>query len=803
MNAAFMNAVPNSPPLSSSSPLSVDNGIIAGAGLARQYSNSGASSSERKTQSLGTGSPGPYRRDASLLSISREPLAAPSLIGGPLGTSETSSGYSSIPRPLKYHSLAVISPSTAASGSGSEYSSSPSGYGYGSAPDTASPETLSIKQSVSPQLSPTSSLSRSPKWNTTSVRPSASISGHQLPSVIRSSSGSSGSGSMSSIPGSLGFISPPQSSSANLSTGPFSFEGGNQMSPSRAPLTSRGAHGRSDSVSLSMPLGGGSGGSGNHGLSSSPSTSFRTFPSAPPLALSPHSSPSTGFTQLPGGAAISPRSTRIGISPSSSVSSNAFRPEGGGIKLQRVPTSVRLAQDLHPQMSAMSERRRTSIDAAFALSPAGFKLGDNSSSSGSGTSSETEKRSNKDRHGHANIKLPATPMVTRQNTPSPTVDLLERVEAPGSPKLLASPFPASPSARGLALATPASEHTSAFAPLFPFSIPSSSSFRPSTTSPSVSRSHSRTRSKGSPLHEGVSPKIRQGPSATTGPTSVSSTPSAKENSSPNVSQYSADHESIINIVAADTSDSLRNLEDHEVLPTAYTLVSDEIADPLFTSPGIHNLSTDENIASSDRKKIFRTSMMPGPSTDLASSSEEYARHLQESRASKLRKWANNLNEDVRAGAGSTISGSDFAGSTIKERRRAGMPDFSIFGFSASPSGDRSEHRRESSEDWIVPPGTAGSREIEWVDWLDEYKKMKQAKIRAEQDHSDVSESLTLTQSKALSAHVAKTDVDAVQDKIDDHANSLADRRLSGDSVEPSARSGFVDTEKSTGMFTPR
>ena len=119
-------------------------------------------------------------------------------------------------------------------------------------------------------------------------------------------------------------------------------------------------------------------------------------------------------------------------------------------------------------------------------------------------------------------------------------------------------------------------------------------------------------------------------------------------------------------------------------------------------------------------------MLPPGASSPATSSDDYARHLQESRASKLRKWAGTS----AAGVGTdTIAGSEI--SSAKSKRRAGIPDFAGFGYSGGPSGGR-DMRDELLGDIGARPGTSGSREIEWVDWLDEYKKMKEAKIQAEQ-----------------------------------------------------------------------
>lgn len=38
-----------------------------------------------------------------------------------------------------------------------------------------------------------------------------------------------------------------------------------------------------------------------------------------------------------------------------------------------------------------------------------------------------------------------------------------------------------------------------------------------------------------------------------------------------------------------------------------------------------------------------------------------------------------------------------------------------------------------AEDASFEASLGGSKEIEWVDWLDEYRRMKEAKVRAEQE----------------------------------------------------------------------
>lgn len=116
--------------------------------------------------------------------------------------------------------------------------------------------------------------------------------------------------------------------------------------------------------------------------------------------------------------------------------------------------------------------------------------------------------------------------------------------------------------------------------------------------------------------------------------------------------------------------------------------------------------------------------------------------MQESRASKLRKWATGSAPGTEehpgeyAGAGNTFGAASDVQSNSKGKRRAGIPDFSGFGFAAggpTDTGISQDYRDNLAGDLGFRPGTAGSREIEWVDWLDEYKKMKEAKIKAEQE----------------------------------------------------------------------
>lgn len=195
------------------------------------------------------------------------------------------------------------------------------------------------------------------------------------------------------------------------------------------------------------------------------------------------------------------------------------------------------------------------------------------------------------------------------------------------------------------------------------------------------------------------------------------------------------------------------------------------------------------------RKHFRTSMMPG--STAVSSTEDYARHLQESRASKLRKWANS-NASVGAATegqsgtaadlgergtiiGSGVTGSDFspaaAGAAAKARRRAGIPSFgeSSGSFSFAAEGGPEDGLGLLGGDLGARPGTA-NKEIEWVDWLDEYKRMKEAKINSQRQEQERAESLAVADPGGESEEAEKADMPA---DLDVAASQHARKRSSG------------------------
>jgi hypothetical protein len=116
----------------------------------------------------------------------------------------------------------------------------------------------------------------------------------------------------------------------------------------------------------------------------------------------------------------------------------------------------------------------------------------------------------------------------------------------------------------------------------------------------------------------------------------------------------------------------------------------------------------------------RNSDHPAPSVPSGSeSTDEYARIILASRSAKMRKWKT---------SSSTIGQVGFDSTTVTGRgdhSRRGIPSFGDYGTDTMEESDITQERG-------APFGVmGGNKEIEWVDWLDEYRRMKEAKVREE------------------------------------------------------------------------
>lgn len=122
------------------------------------------------------------------------------------------------------------------------------------------------------------------------------------------------------------------------------------------------------------------------------------------------------------------------------------------------------------------------------------------------------------------------------------------------------------------------------------------------------------------------------------------------------------------------------------------------------------------LASSNRTSV----VPPGAAAVSNESTDEYAQIILASRSAKMRKWKTSnpaIGFDSIYGQARGEVGS-----------RKGIP---AFGDDEGESGEEVDVRRQ---DGIEELGLAAGadKEIEWVDWLDEYRKMKEAKLQAEQ-----------------------------------------------------------------------
>ena len=115
-----------------------------------------------------------------------------------------------------------------------------------------------------------------------------------------------------------------------------------------------------------------------------------------------------------------------------------------------------------------------------------------------------------------------------------------------------------------------------------------------------------------------------------------------------------------------------------------------------------------------RKAANRTSVTPStlPITD------EYAQIIMQSRTAKMQKWK-----------GSPAVGSTSAAATLDLASPFRPP---IPSFESEADITDSQDQEPSRADPIPNIGTS-SKEIEWVDWLDEYRRLKEAKLRSESE----------------------------------------------------------------------
>ncbi|GAA5995135.1 uncharacterized protein JCM10292_004556 [Rhodotorula paludigena] len=428
------------------------------------------------------------------------------------------------------------------------------------------------------------------------------------------------------------------------------------------------------------------------------STSFASMAGSPP---SPSSSLSASPSSLSRRSSVNlvspPRHFGTG-SPTSARSRNsigsslagiplpfpAAPPPSESIKLQKVPESVRTAVDF---------RQPSALSASFS----GEAMSLPTTNAFPASTSPTDPR------------LPVTPLATRAPSPasSPSTHSSRSPVAsrPGSR------IPSRQSSREkmqLYSVTPPDRTTpsvasSAFGPLFPFSVNVTSSPAPGA------RTRDRSRSVQLPSGQAL------GAHATDPLPLSSSSGQSKGESPPTFSLASFGTPPGMSAGAAHRG--------HKVSASISSLggVGGSVGGPSTSTRAVPRTGT-------GRLASHRTSIAPAGGTLGGSSTDEYAQIILSTRNAKVRKWK-------PSSGGPSVStlepGTIGRGKTWTNVNEAGHSD------DGGERDDDAEHQQ--GHGGAVFEAQPATREIEWVDWLDEYRKMKEAKLRADQDVAEATE----------------------------------------------------------------
>ncbi|GAA5951029.1 hypothetical protein JCM3765_004657 [Sporobolomyces pararoseus] len=295
------------------------------------------------------------------------------------------------------------------------------------------------------------------------------------------------------------------------------------------------------------------------------------------------------------------------------------------------------------------------------------------------------------------LKLPKTPTATRAPSPasgsgasSPSEgrsgpasrphsrDGSRRASRQSSREKL-SAFGGSPSSA----TTPSTPATSAFSPLFPFQ----------SSSPGMARSRSKSVTGGAPSSALRQDLFRSSEGLADDPVSPRTAAQQGLGVSPSFFPLDSPRGSTLHPRTASDSYSSSVPKNHRTSAS----ISGTVVPP-------------------SRLVNHRMSIAPTSAND---STDEYAQIIMSTRNAKVRKW--------RPASPAPEAG----GSGIKSWSLAGGRNNSTLGEQTEDGGD---DEAEAEDCLTAPP-----KEIEWVDWLDEYRKMKEAKMRADGASSVVEE----------------------------------------------------------------
>ncbi|GAA6014858.1 hypothetical protein JCM11491_002139 [Sporobolomyces phaffii] len=455
----------------------------------------------------------------------------------------------------------------------------------------------------------------------------------------------------------------------------------------------RSRHG--DLSGLGAVLGGGassSGSAGTHSLNSTPTrsstlsnnsiSSMSTSPPSPSASSNLSVSPSTVSRRASLNLASPPRFFQPGSptgasrnSPRTSMSFNNPLP---------IPIPAPFPAAPPPSESIKLQRVPESVRSALDFRHSGL-----SSSYAAGDTFGSLSRSFQ-AGSPVDLKLPKTPMATRAPSPASASGTSSPSDGRSMPvsqgqsregsrrasrqssREKLSAFGGSPSS----VTTPSTPATSAFSPLFPFQ----------TSSPGMTRSRSKSMSGGAP-----STPLRQDlfRSPQTHPDEPLSPRSAAQQ-------------------GLGVSPSFFPLES----PRGASLHPRTASDSYSSSaPKNHRPSASTSGITAPPSRLINHRLSIAP-TGTSDSTDEYAQIILSTRNAKVRKWRPASPAPEAGGPGSGIKSWSLAG-----------------GRNNSTLGEQTE---EGADDELDPETVTGPpKEIEWVDWLDEYRKMKEAKLRAD------------------------------------------------------------------------
>ncbi|GAA5925415.1 hypothetical protein JCM10213_008785 [Rhodosporidiobolus nylandii] len=417
-------------------------------------------------------------------------------------------------------------------------------------------------------------------------------------------------------------------------------------------------------------------------------TSFSTMAASPP---SPSSSLSASPSSVSRRASLNLVSPPRSFQPSSPTSARTTRGSISGSHTTGVPIplpfpaapppsdAIKLQKVPESVRSALEFRQPSALSSAY--------LGEALSAPVShGFNPSTSPK---------DVRLPRTPTATRAPSPTSSPSARSSITSPSAsrgPSERPSRQPSQEKLTALTEAAPSNPGaSSAFAPLFPF--PHNAPAVPAPT-----RTRDRARSVQYPSGQPLTAQSFQDPGDVTGPVPHTQTlcPAPVFNLSP----------------FGDASSGGRAPSDSSQRAQHKASASISSIDPP---------------PASSRLAVHRTSVAPaGVRSDAGNgqSTDEYAQIILSTRNAKVRKWkspgASTLTSTLEpgtAGTGKTFTG---LGATDEEPAEADVT-----------AGDAAEFGLQSE-----------TKEIEWVDWLDEYRKMKEAKLRADEQNDDEEERRT-------------------------------------------------------------